>query len=220
MSQTAQVLLFARHGETEWNRAGLYQGRSDPPLSATGEAQARQLGVSLREAGVGMIVSSRLRRARDTARFAGAALGLAVLDDDRLAEIGYGAWEGLSQAAVKQRWPDLLRQWKRQPGDARAPGGESLAEARERLLAFLRHRPWQGCDPRGAVLLVTHSAIIRIARLEAERLPWAAFRAAGVAPGTLYQCRLADGRLAAATQCPETRADGDRSLLAGEPLSL
>ncbi len=220
MRQKTQVLLFARHGETEWNRAGLYQGRSDPPLSATGEAQARQLGVSLRTAGIGSIASSRLRRARDTARFAGDALGLPVLDDDRLTEVGYGAWEGLSQPVVKQRWPDLLRQWKRIPGDARAPGGESLIEARERLLDFLRQPPWQGCDPRGPVLVVTHSAIIRIARLEAERLPWAAFRAAGVAPGSLYRCRLADGRLAAATDCPESGADGDRPLLAGDVLSL
>ncbi len=219
MKQMEQVLLFARHGETEWNRAGLYQGQSDPPLSATGEAQARELGVSLRKAGIGIIASSRLRRARDTARFVGAALGLTVLDDDRLAEIGYGAWEGLSQVAIKQRWPDLLRQWKRFPGDARAPGGESLVEARERLLGFLRDPPWPGCDPSRAVLVVTHSAIIRIARLEAERLPWAAFRSAGVAPGSIYRCRLADGRLAAANDCLEARADSDRLLLSGEPVS-
>lgn len=217
---THMRLLLVRHGETEWNRAGRYQGRGDPPLSTTGEAQARRLGASLRGAGVGIIVSSGLRRAWDTARFVGDALGLPVLGDDRLAEVGYGEWEGLRQADIKQRWPDLLRQWKRFPGDARAPGGESLAEARERLLAFVRHPSWQGRAPSGAVLVVTHSAIIRIARLEAERQPWAAFREVGIAPASLYRCWLEGDRLVAATECPETRADGESGVCAAEVGSL
>lgn len=213
-------LLLARHGETEWNRAGRYQGRGDPPLSTTGEAQACRLGALLRGAGVGIIVSSALRRAWDTAQFIGDALGLPVLGDDRLAEVGYGEWEGLRQADIKQRWPDLLRQWKRFPGDARAPGGESLVEARERLLGFVRHPPWQGRDPSGAVLLVTHSAIIRIARLEAERQPWAAFREVGIAPASLYRCGLMGDRLVAATACLEAHAAGESGVCPAETGSL
>ena len=196
-SVTEVPLLLARHGETEWNRAGLYQGRSDSPLSATGVAQARALGIALRAGGVGVIVSSQLPRAWDTARAVGAALGLPVRCDERLAEISYGEWEGLTQADIKQRWPALLRQWKRTPAEVRFPGGESLIEARDRLLGFLRDPPWLQTTPPGAVLIVSHSAIIRIARLEAEQRSLAAFRDVDVAPASVFRCRLVDARLVA-----------------------
>jgi len=202
-------LLLARHGETAWNRAGIYQGRSDPPLSPIGAAQARELGARLRRAGVGLIVSSPLCRAQDTALAVGDALGLPIRHDERLAEISFGAWEGMTQPDIKRRWPELLRQWKHAPAEMRFPGGETLVEARHRLRDFLRHPPWEDGNPPDVALVVTHAAIIRIARLEAEQRPLAAFREVNVAPASVYRCRLVVRRLLAAPEYQAASATAD-----------
>jgi broad specificity phosphatase PhoE len=72
------TFLLARHGETEWNREERYQGHADPPLNATGRAQAEELANSLVEEQVEAIYSSDLRRAAETAEIVGARLGLTV----------------------------------------------------------------------------------------------------------------------------------------------
>jgi broad specificity phosphatase PhoE len=188
-------LLFVRHGETAWNEAGRYQGRSDPPLSPKGEAQARHLGLSLRDKAIGMIVSSPLRRAHETALAIGESAGLPVARDERLAELGFGAWEGLTQPEVKQRWPELLRQWKRCPQDVGFPGGESLILAQQRLANFLHCPPWNIETATGTILLVAHSAIIRIAELMAKRMPLAAYHQVHAGPASVHRFCLSGGCL-------------------------
>ena len=117
------ILFLLRHGETEWNRSGRYQGRSDPELTPNGETQARKVAEHLARQNLAAIVVSPLRRAYVTASIVAEHLGLPITTDERLVEMGYGDWEGLQQAEIKTRWPELLRRWKKAPDEVAPPGG-------------------------------------------------------------------------------------------------
>ena len=191
-------LLLVRHGRTAWNEAGRYQGQSDPPLAPEGEAEAAALAGTLRGERVGCVLASPLRRAAATAAILARTLSLPPpVTDPRLTELGYGAWEGLTQAEVKARWPALLRCWKRTPETVRFPDGEDLATVRARLDALLAARPWEaaGAADAGAVLLVTHAGPIRLLRLAAEARPLAEFRRIEAPPASLHALQLEGGRL-------------------------
>jgi probable phosphoglycerate mutase len=102
MLKSGVTLYFVRHGETDWNRAGRYQGQRDIPLNGTGRAQAARNGRVLAEvlgggAAVLDYVASPLSRARETMEIMRSELMLPPLDyrtDNRLREIHYGHWEG------------------------------------------------------------------------------------------------------------------------------
>ena len=119
------ILYFARHGETDWNAAGRWQGQTDIPLNDVGRAQARALAERLRGEGIVAVGSSDLSRARATAEIVAAALGLSVTYvDPALRERAYGVFEGLTLAECEERFP---AEWARfaDPGGAPA-GGETL----------------------------------------------------------------------------------------------
>ncbi|MBU6498033.1 MAG: histidine phosphatase family protein [Rhodospirillales bacterium] len=180
------ALVMLRHGQTDWNEAGRYQGHADPPLNAAGRAQAGALAAEMARISPSAILSSPLQRARETAARIAAVCGGAVTVDARLKELSFGRWEGLVQADVKARWPDALRQWKRAPDTLRLPEGETLAEAAARLASLLRML----AGARGPVALVSHDAIIRIAILAATGQPLAAFRSIKVANASLTRFHL------------------------------
>ncbi len=183
-------LWLARHGETGWTRTGRYQGRADVPLDALGAATARELGRALAAAGVGVVVTSPLARARETARLAAPA-GVAVVTDPRLVELDFGAWEGLTEAEAKQRFPVTMRRWKRDPAGARPPGGESLPEALARWRDVLAAPPWPATAE--AVAVVTHAALIRLAVLDAAGQDLAGYRGVTVPVGSLRRLAPAPG---------------------------
>ncbi len=135
------TIFFVHHGETEWNRVHRYQGRQDSALTPEGRQQAERVAARLagetRAMRDVMLVSSPLGRALATARIVATALGLAVVTDERLAEVSLGSWEGLTRAEIAARDPEA-------PADAsggewcfRAPGGESFESAAARLAAWL-----------------------------------------------------------------------------------
>ena len=196
MTEPDMMLVLARHGRTAWNRAGRYQGRSDPPLSAEGRSDAIALAARLAGTKIATIVASPLQRAGETAAIVAERLGIdRVRVDSRLAEIAYGTWEGFTQAEVKARWPDDLRRWKRTPDAMRFPGGETLAEARARLLQALADLAAGEAALRGsgAVLVVTHGGLIRLALIEARRLDIQRFRDIPVEPCAFHRLALCRG---------------------------
>ena len=156
-------LVLVRHGVTDWNREGRWQGRLDPPLSEDGRAEARLVAARLAgdpELRPVRIVTSTLGRASQTAELIGQGVGVRVEPDDRLVEIGAGEWEGRTHADLEATDGDRYRAWRSQASDARPPGGEALEDAIGRVRDLLTEvRDGPGPWP---TLLVSHGGILRV----------------------------------------------------------
>jgi len=143
--------IYLRHGETDWNAAGLSQGNVDIPLNANGVAQAAAAAQLLKHRGIRSIVTSPLSRARDTAQAVAAVLGLPVETDDGLREVAFGVQEGKPMAEWFAQWVD---------GAFTPEGAESFAALRARAVAAINrataHEPM--------VLVVAHGALFRAIR--------------------------------------------------------
>jgi broad specificity phosphatase PhoE len=147
-------LWLIRHGQTDWNLEGRYQGQSDAPLNAAGRAQAERLARRLTGNSFAALYSSDLQRARETAEIIGAQIGLRTQCDKRLREINQGEWEGQLVTEIIVRYQRAWAAREIDPLGARAPGGESVAEvaarAAEAADAIARRHPG------GIVLVVSH----------------------------------------------------------------
>lgn len=160
-------LLLLRHGETEWNLAGRWQGWIDVDLSDAGEAQAKARGAQLASVGAvfSVVVSSDLRRAARTAELIAAAVGdVPVVLEAGLRERHGGEFEGLDAAAIDAGWPGFRDRWRAGLEDA-PPGGESDAVVWERVRGVLTRLPALSEGSKRAedpVLLVTHGGVARI----------------------------------------------------------
>jgi len=129
--------ILVRHGETEWNREDRMRGWLDVPLNDRGRRQARAVGEALEGEPIVAVYSSPLSRALDTARAIATPRGLEPVPYMPIKDFHFGEWEGLTRSEVKERWPDLYRVYETDPASFRAPGGESLEELHERVLAGL-----------------------------------------------------------------------------------
>ncbi|MFI2412207.1 histidine phosphatase family protein [Streptomyces sp. NPDC018947] len=187
-SRGTTTLVLLRHGETaltpEKRLSG--SGGSDPALSETGRRQAEAVGRTLAAHGtVRAVVSSPLRRARQTAETAARRLGLEVHVDDGLREADFGTWEGLTFAEVRERHPHEMAAWLASP--AAVPGGTGerftavarrAARSRDRLLARYEGQ---------TVLVVSHVVVLRtLIRL-----------ALGAPPASLFRMELSAASLSA-----------------------
>ena len=136
-------ILLARHGETNDNVPPMrFQGFMDTPLNDTGRAQARELAeqIAAEPEPMRSLFSSDLSRTRETAEIVGARIGLEVRLDARLREASRGRWEGFTFDEIKQSEPEEYAAWMRAGPDWRFPGGESLQEQQDRVLAALEGR--------------------------------------------------------------------------------
>ena len=169
---TTTVLL--RHGETPLSGERRYAGRGDIPLTATGLEQAAAAAARLAaRGGIDLIVTSPLRRTRQTAGAVAAATGVPLVVGDGWAETDFGEWEGLSHAEAERGWPEQMAAWLGDTGAA-PPGGESFAATSDRVLAALDTLL---AEHAGAtVLVVSHVTPIKIALLRALLAPPAALR--------------------------------------------
>lgn len=127
-------LVLVRHGQTEWNLTGRYQGQSDTRLSEDGRRQAELLAVHFPVGHLDVIYSSDLRRARETAECVARRLGCPVVPEAAFRELSFGAWEGLTYAEISARWPEEAGKLFRAPDELRIPGGETFRELQDRAL--------------------------------------------------------------------------------------
>ena len=138
------TIYFVRHGQTEWNAAGRFQGSQDIPLNDTGKGQAVRSGELLADILVNdshdpvkmPFVSSPLGRARNTMELLRGVLGVSPHDyelDDRLREIGYGHWEGSTLAQMEVSHPELFAERQADKWGVPPPGGESYASVTIRV---------------------------------------------------------------------------------------
>jgi glucosyl-3-phosphoglycerate phosphatase len=153
-------VVLLRHGRTEWNASGRFQGQLDSPLDSVGAAQAAAAGAALKPMRPDVLVSSDLKRALDTAAAVGAECGLEVAVDERLREIHLGAWQGLTRTEARAVYPAEYARW--QAGeDARRGGGETYAEVGARAVQGIE----AGLDAMGGedplLLTVTHGGTAR-----------------------------------------------------------
>ncbi len=149
-------IWLVRHGQTDWNIEGRWQGHADTPLNSTGVEQARSLAADLAKNGKTFqaIYSSDLKRAYTTALEIGKSLDLPVDKDRRLREINKGDWEGMLVSQVSELSTEATRQRLEDPLHSRAPGGESLMEVATRLSSAADDIA--AAHPLGPVLVVTH----------------------------------------------------------------
>ncbi len=178
-------ILLARHGETPWNAEGRYQGQEDIPLSPVGEKQARLLGERLRDVRIDRAVSSPLGRAYRTAQLALGEMRAPMLTTEKgLMEIAHGTWEGLLSSEIRERDPELLREWRESPDTVQMPGGESIHQV------FVR--AWQafawaceGLGPQDTLLVVAHDAVNRVILCHVLGIPFSRLWTFRQAPTTL-----------------------------------
>jgi probable phosphoglycerate mutase len=153
-------IYLIRHGETEWNAQGRFQGKLDSALTDTGVEQAAAIGRCL--AGLGLsvdaFVSSPLGRTRQTAAIiAGSAQLPAAQCDDRLGEVSLGSWDGLTHIDIDAQWPGLLDGSTPFDWFFRSPDGETYESAFRRAECWLEER-------QGVTVAVSHGLISRIIR--------------------------------------------------------
>jgi broad specificity phosphatase PhoE len=187
------TILLARHGETDWNRKGRFQGYADPPLNRTGRAQAVDLSVALMAEQLAAVYSSPLRRALETAEVLAASHGLEPVPVDDLREVDVGSWSGLTRAEVEERFPAQFARWL-DYGQG-WEDGETYEEMGRRAVDALLGLAAAHDGER--VLAVTHGGPIRAAFAFADGTTHAEARRLGPRIGNTFVAELAvaDGAL-------------------------
>ena len=184
------VLYFARHGETDFNVAHRLQGQYQTSLNVLGRQQAAITGQVLSDlfardrfqAKDFHYVSSPLNRARETMEIVRGVLGLdrhAYATDDRLMEISYGSWEGLTLPEVEAHEPGVLARREREKWDFTPPGGESYRQVAKRVAE------WYASLTRDTVV-IAHGGVGRSLMANFHILPEEEATHAEVGQGVVY----------------------------------
>ncbi len=152
-------VLLVRHGETDWNRQGRFQGQIDIPLNSNGWSQARAAGTFLASTPIDRAYTSSMARPRQTAEAILAAHpGVPLTTLQGLVEIGHGLWEGCLESEIAEGWPQLLADWKRAPEIVQMPEGESIQQVWDRAMDTW-HRIVASLAPGETALVVAHDAV-------------------------------------------------------------
>ena len=152
-------LILVRHGETDWNKAGRFQGQIDIPLNENGRRQAAAARDFLKDIPIDRAWSSTLSRPTETAQIIlEAHPDVPLTQIDGLVEIGHGVWEGKLESEIREDWSELLDTWKRAPETVQMPEGETIQDVWARSV-----RSWGEISgelkPDETVLVVAHDAV-------------------------------------------------------------
>jgi broad specificity phosphatase PhoE len=130
-------LVLIRHGETDWNIEGRYQGQADPPLNESGIAQSHILALNLAPLGLDVLYSSPLKRATQTAEIIKVHLNLPLYLEPRFMEIHQGKWQNRLRAEIESSYPHLFKRWEDDPWQVQPPEGETLKQVQTRVYQAL-----------------------------------------------------------------------------------
>lgn len=164
-------IVLIRHGETEWNISGKYQGQTDIPLSAKGMDQAQRLAEHFPVEALDAIYSSDLCRAMRTAQYLAERFGIDIHPESSLRELNFGAWEGLSYEEIVSRWPDAMKNFLRHPDVLSIPEGETFGDLQKRGAKRIREIVAE--NDGKTVAVVAHGAILRTILCDALQIPLA-----------------------------------------------
>ena len=155
-----KTLYIVRHGETDWNKMGKYQGITDIPLNENGLNQAKACGNALKDVIFDRILSSDLSRALVTAETIRGDRTTPITIDKRLRELNFGDWEAMLFSDIEERWPGLIDEMYLRPHLVKVPNGESFKD--------LQDRAWEGLeeflnanDEEETLLIACHGGTIR-----------------------------------------------------------
>jgi probable phosphoglycerate mutase len=152
-------VLLLRHGQTEWNAQDRFQGQTDVDLNDVGRRQASRAAKLLAALRPHALVSSDLRRARDTAAALAALTGLEVISDKRLRETYAGSWQGMTAAEIDASHPQQREAW-RSGRDVRPGGdGELRSEVGDRVAAAVREHA-AVLEPGQLLVAVSHGGAV------------------------------------------------------------
>ncbi len=165
-------IYLVRHGETIYNKKGLFQGQTDIPLDEDGKLQARKAGLRFNDEfiksgeTISAIYTSPLSRTRETAEIIGENFNIKPQDFPSFKEINMGEWEGKSAGEVMEKYKDsdgtpLLKKWKEDPLNYHIPGGEKVQDVDRRVVDSIndlikKHRPEDN------LIIVTHGGPIGV----------------------------------------------------------
>jgi broad specificity phosphatase PhoE len=154
------TLVLIRHGQTDWNVEGRWQGQADPPLNERGREQAQRVAEYHSQFGFAALYSSDLRRAMETAQIIGAKIGLEVIPEPRLREINLGRWQGMLTDDIQAQYPEEFQRWHREPLSVQPPDGEIVHALAARVLEAINEMIAR--YPKRRVGVVAHELPIAI----------------------------------------------------------
>ena len=162
-------IIFVRHGQTEWNLVGKYQGQSNIALSEKGLFQAKALAANFPVKKIDAVYSSDLQRAYKTASYIAAEFQLTVTTEEKLRELNFGLWEGKTYAEIKQNWPEIFSTFFTFPDTSTIPEGENFVILQKRAMAAVKEIIAKHIGQ--TVVVVAHGAILRTILAEALHIP-------------------------------------------------
>ena len=155
-----KTLYIVRHGETDWNKMGKYQGITDVPLNENGLNQAKACGEALKDITFDRILSSDLSRALVTAETIRGDRTTPITVDKRLRELDFGDWEAMLFSDIEARWPGLIDEMYLRPHLVKVPNGESFKDLQDRAWAGLEEFLNEN-DEEETLLVACHGGTIR-----------------------------------------------------------
>lgn len=155
-----RVVLW-RHGRTEWNELGRFQGQTDVALDDVGRQQAREAAARLAALSPDLLISSDLSRARDTMGALAALIGLPTETDPRLRETFAGDWQGLTRDEIMARFPEDHLAWSHGDPVRRVGGGENREQVAARIVDAVESAA-KRLDDDSLAVLATHGGAARL----------------------------------------------------------
>ena len=162
-------VIFVRHGQTEWNVNGRYQGQSDVQLTVAGKEQAAKLAENFPVKKIDAIYASDLQRAMVTAETIAARFGLTVQAEPAFREISFGEWEGLTYEQIVAKWPEAMGNFLQHPDILEIPEGENFPSVQKRASARLEELVAK--HEGQTIVIVAHGAVLRTLLTAALHMP-------------------------------------------------
>ncbi len=158
MTAKKQRIYLIRHGETEFNRLGIFRGRYEVELNDNGRSQAGETGTALKDEDISFILSGPHGRTTETARIVAGELGIDYRIDEAFNNIALGKWQGLEKEKVKREFPEMWKIWISDAEQLKLPGGESVEEVRQRATKRLFEVV---AEEDANFAIVTHRSVIK-----------------------------------------------------------
>jgi broad specificity phosphatase PhoE len=150
--------FLIRHGETEFNRLGIFRGRYEVDLNDRGRRQAGEIGAVLESEGIDFIFTSPLSRAVETAEIVSRSIGVEYRIDEAFNNISLGEWQGVEKKKIQHDFPEEWKLWTTNPENLLIPGGETVEQVRQRSFARLVEITGEGGT---TFAVVTHRSVIK-----------------------------------------------------------